>query len=285
MPWCVVVEPNEQAHAATRGVNLRERMELLIQLPVTVGKLTVGDYALDWIDDDGTQRTVALLERKAMPDMLASIHDGRYVSQAARLVASGVPHAFWVVVDGVLPRPEDHRAVDSAVAHLASPAYPNITPVCVRDSDAAFCALIASLAKYTHDALHCGNQLSEAPLHTVVQEAGARVKLDTQEVVWREQLAVPRGMSLRTARAVSAAYPTATSLLRAYRRCVVRHRAQPPPAPTKGRKRPPPTLEAELDGMLADIVVPGAGRLGPARSAMLRRVIVPDPTELDAVAP
>lgn len=291
MPWCVVVDSNEQAHAAANGVDLRERMELQTQLTVAVGKLVVGDYALDWIDEDGTQRTVALLEHKAASkdhkgsDMLASIHDGRYVSQAARLVASGVPYAYWVVVDGPLPRPEDHRAVESAIVHLASPAYPNITPLRVRDSGTAFYDLIAALARYLHDALHCGNQLSEMPLHTVVQEAGARPRLDTQEVVWREQLTVPRGMSLRTARAVAAVYPTATSLLRAYRRCADQHRARPPAPPSKGRKRPAPTLEADLDAMLADVAVPGAGRIGPARSATVRQVFVPDAAELDGVVP
>lgn len=288
MPWELLVDVNEQAHAARHGSDKRQFLETTTRLPTRTANLEVGDYALTWIADgaDASAATVrALIEFKKKRDMLASILDKRYVSQAGRLVACGVPHAYWVVVDDEpLDDAADRARVERAIVHLASPAYPNITPLRVANGGVAFADAVAALADYLSDVYEHGNAMAEAPLHTVVQEAGARVKLDTQEVVWREQLTVPRGMSLRTARAVSAVYPTAISLLRAFRRRADEHAALPPP-PAKGRKRKETTLEQYLDDTLADVAVPGAGRLGPARSATLRRVIVPNPTELDAVRP
>lgn len=288
MPWQLLVDVNEQAHAARHGSDRCALLQTMTQLPTRTANLEVGDYALTWIPDgaDASAATArALFEVKKPADMLASILDKRYVSQASRLVACGVPHAYWVLVDDEpLADPADRARVDHAIVHLASPAYPNITPLRVRNAGVAFAEVVAWLADYLHDVYENGNGMAEAPLHTVVQEAGARVRLDTQETVWREQLTVPRGMSLRTARAVMARYPTAVSLLRAFRRRADEHRALPPP-PATGRKRKEITLEQYLDDTLADVPVAGGGRLGPARSATLRRVIVPSPAELDAVRP
>lgn len=286
MPAAFIVDCNEQAHAAKRGIDRRQYIEVNTRIQTIVGNLEAGDYALTWIEDgadEATRTTEALFESKTDPDMAASIKDTRYVSQAARLAACGVP-VYWIIIDGELPDVTERARVERAVAHLASPAYPNITPLRVRDSGISFCNALAALADYLHDVRRCGNTLAEAPLHTVVQEAGARVRLDTQEVVWREQLTVPRGMSLRTARAVASVYPSAISLLRAYRRRADEYRAMPP-APAKGRKRKEVSLDQYLDDTLADVAVPGGGRLGPARAATLRRVIVPAPAELDAIAP
>jgi len=287
MNTVLIVDANEQGHAGANGIDLRKYFEQQTLLTTEVGHLHVGDAALVLRGGDDGDRCVALFERKAGPDMVSSIKagDNRYRSQAARLEASGVPHVFWVLVDNPpLRDPADALCVSHAMMHLASPAYPHITPVRVADSMGAYADLIKTMAAYIGDVLQ-GNALADVPLHTVAQAAGARVRLDTQPVVWREQLTLVRGMSRPSAAAVAARYPTAVSLLRALRRAADAHAARPPPPPRKGRKRPPPSLDDELDAVLADVPLGKGGRVGPARAAAVRRTLVPDAAELAAVLP
>jgi hypothetical protein len=278
MSWLYVLDTNEQTHAAASGCDLRGFLTAQMCMPVEVRPLTVGDGMLVWREaDGGEERVYAVFERKAMPDMVASIKDRRYLSQAARLEACGAPHVYWVVVDGELADRADVDRVDSAIAHLASPDYPHIVPLRVRDSRIAYASTVQRLSTY----LRGDGTLADVPLYTAVREAGARVRLDTQPVVWLEQLTLVHGMSRKSARAVAAVHPTAVSLLRAFRRAADAHRAAPP---SRGRKRPP-TLDDSLDAVLADVPLDAKRRLGPACAAALRRTLVPDAAELDAVLP
>jgi len=279
----LILDANEQGHAGTKGIDLRAYFESQTLLPTEVARLDVGDAALVLRGGAGGDRCVALFERKAGPDMVSSIKsDNRYRSQAARLEASGVPNVYWVLVDSPpLRDPADMRAVKHAMIRLASPSYPHITPMRVADSMGDYADLIKTMAADINDAL-AGKTFDDIPLHTVAQAAGARVRLDTQPVVWLEQLTLVRGMSRQPARAIVTQYPTAVSLLRAFRRASDAHAVRPPPS--KGRKRPA-TLDDELDAVLADVPLDKGGRVGPARAAIVRRTLVPDAAELAAILP
>jgi hypothetical protein len=183
MSWLLIADSNEQAHSAAEGVDRRAYLAANTGLECETRPLTVGDYALLWVDG-GEEKAVALIERKAMADMVASIKDTRYVSQSQRMEASGVPFLYWAIVNGPASH-EDEDRIASALVHLSTPAYPRTRVLRVADSDLSFARAIRSLARYLHDALHKGNALAEAPLHTVAQEAGARPRLDTQPLVWR----------------------------------------------------------------------------------------------------
>jgi len=281
MSWLLIADSNEQAHSAAEGVDRRAYLAANTGLECETRPLTVGDYALLWVDG-GEEKAVALIERKAMADMVASIKDTRYVSQSQRMEASGVPFLYWAIVNGPASH-EDEDRVASALVHLSTPAYPRTRVLRVADSDLSFARAIRSLARYLHDALHKGNALAEAPLHTVAQEAGARPRLDTQPLVWRETLTIPRGMSLRSAKAVAAVHPSAISLLRALRRSHDAHLAAPPPP--VGRKRKVVTLDDALDDALVDIPLPGGKKLGPAAARTLRQTLVPNAAELAHILP
>ena len=64
-------------------------------------------------------RVWAVIERKTMSDFVASIIDGRYVDQTARMLKSGVRHMYFLVV-GLVEYPDDHTRdmIDSAIMHL-----------------------------------------------------------------------------------------------------------------------------------------------------------------------
>lgn len=88
--------------------------------PHTVENLLLGDVSIHLDTQPGNEpepdaEPAMILERKTVPDMLASIKDGRYLEQKARLDASPVPnHNIVFVIEG--PRagvPHLHAAVFS----------------------------------------------------------------------------------------------------------------------------------------------------------------------------
>jgi hypothetical protein len=287
MAWLLVLDSNEQAHYARKGTDRRAYLAHNAGVACEVRPLACGDMALLWrADGGGAEHAVALFERKAAADMVASIKDGRYASQAQRMEASGVPHLYWLLDDWTPAERgaagADYERVESAVVHLSDGvSYPHTRVLRLALEDLALPRTLARVARYLHDALHAGGGLSDMPLHTVAQEAGARPRLDTQAVVWLEVLTIPRGMSRTSARAVAAAYPTAVSLLRALRR----RRDSFVPAPPSGRKRKTTTADDHVDAMLADLPLPGGKRLGPAAARTLRETLVPDAAELAFVLP
>lgn len=335
--WTLLVDSNEQAHSAAqqpRAVDRRDEMQRLSTLRTEVRKLNVGDYALVCIPptssssssssssaaeprcEDGPlpeERCVALFERKAYADHVASMRDAtcRYHDQAQRLVASGCPHPYWALIDapaGSVWSAQDVAGVEKSALHIAT-TYKPVQVLRLRNGDAAFGAAILAVCHYLDRDLFGEGSAPDLPLHTVVQERGARPRLDTQPVVWLEQLTLPHRMSRTSARAVAARYPDVMSLLALWRRrrdeFLARGDPVPEAQPRRGRRkknkkqqddgddeddepnagrkrtrRPEPTLDDYLDASLADIPLPDERRLGPACSAMLRRVFLPDSAQL-----
>ena len=71
------------------------------------------------VQDPALITPCAIIERKTVPDMIASLKDGRYLEQKARLDASPVPnHNILFIIEG--PRvgvPHIHAAVFSLFYH------------------------------------------------------------------------------------------------------------------------------------------------------------------------
>jgi ERCC4-type nuclease len=286
MPFVLVIDSNENAHSVTSGHGSRRDALAAALDPVRVvaRPLKAGDYAINWTaaDDDEdveVERTLALLEHKRESDLVASIKgvERRYVSQAGRLEATGVPYVFWVISKAPLFDPTDAACIEAALVHL-SVAYPHTRVLRVESTGAPFVSLVRSLMKYLRDTVIEGNALAEAPLHVVAQERGAKVRLDAQPVVWVETLTIPRGLGRQAAKAIAARYPSYGALMRAYRETRVAFAASEAVAAAapkkKGASKKKRTLDDALDAMLEDVPLPSGKRIGPAASRIIRRTLV-----------
>jgi len=296
----LVVCSNEQAHYAQRGIDLAVGLSSATALPAVVAPLDCGDYALVWaasaadVSSDRA-RCYVLIERKTVPDLEASIVDGRYKSQAARLVLSQAPYIFWIVTPGVLFHSDAIDRVRSALLHLQI-SYPRTRVVQLDSSDAAaFAGALKRISEYVRDAEFEGNSRADVPSLRAAQASGAKARLESQPEVFLEQLCVPRGMSMRKAKAVAAAAPDMQSLLELWRaerdatmaRQSAAATAQSASSTSKKRKggeggsrKRLKTLEQQVDERLANVDTGKGQRLGPALSARLRETIAPDLTRL-----
>ena len=75
-------------------IDFREKglINLLRWLKPTIASLAVGDIVCSYEDD-----TEWVMERKTAEDLAASIIDGRWVDQTARLMSSGYRYVFFLI--------------------------------------------------------------------------------------------------------------------------------------------------------------------------------------------
>ena len=237
---------------------------------VTIGPLTAGDYGVLVYKKEipPLERVLlALIERKGMADMLASLNDGRYEDQRRRMVDSTVERLYWLLVGRKPEDAADCERIDSAHRHLDTMRGMHVVELA--DHRAAsrnwFCK---TLRYFIQDNLHTGVKLGEA------MTLAAKSKLNTQEKCWLAQLAAVRGISATKASAIAKVFPSAATLLMAYARAVSEYE---PTAPAKGRGKKR-TLDDQLDELLHHrVVVAGKkkeGFLGPADSKTIRRTFL-----------
>jgi len=297
-----VMETGDQKDFRDKKRNPYDRRQYLEQnvpgwVRVEMRNLSAGDYAILTPDE----RVLALIERKNMSDMLASIkYDGRYKSQSERMerAVGDVlgPLVYWLVVGAFSTDPKeqgDVRIVRSAMAHLNT--LPHTKVVHVENNEQATLDWLLPTLRYL-DEQQRGPMYPDLPQYERVIAKGERTRLDTQPDVWLEQMNVPRDIGRPTARAIVARYPSALRLIKAYARTARDYRPAPPaPPPAKGkgsRKRAvtPPTLLQTLDGMLAATVELGTSKKGAqtymrqADSKRMREVMVRDDEIQELVA-
>lgn len=98
-------------------IDVREA-DLIALLPgATVKPLILGDITIE--DDDGVE--LAIIERKTVADLAASIKDGRYRDQSARLTAYSLPnHNIMYLIEGTLRSPKLPMPRDTLMASMVS---------------------------------------------------------------------------------------------------------------------------------------------------------------------
>lgn len=127
MTMHLVVDCRETALIARcRALLLLEEDAAAKAIRLVVRSLPLGDVLLERrADDDGGDgdggTPVLLIERKALPDLLASITDGRYAEQSFRLAHHPrlAPHNIVYLLEGsiaALPRAADRQRCFSALA-------------------------------------------------------------------------------------------------------------------------------------------------------------------------
>lgn len=175
-----------------------------------VRNLSIADY---WFVKDG--KVWAIIERKTVSDMVASIQDDRYKDQAARMLKSEVPFKYYLIVGDffALDGPVFQK-VWSALTHLqmhtqmgvmCAPKPGYVTPFLVR-----FYQYLADNPTPEH---------LTAPLVEQIQVACKKRKMDNQKNVYLTQLSVISGMSEDKAKAILELYKDMPTLIRAYESC------------------------------------------------------------------
>jgi ERCC4-type nuclease len=217
----LLIDSNEQAHYAKRSIDLCAQLSALSGLPAQVKPLSCGDYALVYATDATHAASdevpcYALFERKTRADLASSIVDTRYKSQAQRLVDTGVSHICWIITPATLFDSGAELAISSAIVHLSF-GYPNTCVLQLNDSALdVFAHTLRKAAEY----LSVDSYGTYAVSMREVQTKGAKPRFETQQEVYLEQLCVPRGMSLRKARAVAVRAPSMHKLFELWRRAV-----------------------------------------------------------------
>lgn len=297
----LLIDSNEQAHYAKKGIDLCSVLSARSALPAQVKSLECGDYALVYATSTAHAASddapcYALFERKTHADLASSIQDLRYKSQAQRLVDSTAPYVYWIITPATLFDPRARVAINSAMLHLMT-SYPRTRVYQLADgAPELFAETLRTVADYIGDTEFNEGRGTQPPSMRTVQTRGAKPRFETQQEVWLEQLCVPRGMSVRKARAVAAVAPNVEALLELWRAAKA---SAPVPqlngsssafdkltgssSSKRGKKRQK-TPDELADEALAHVVVEegsskrGPTRLGEALSKRLRQTIAPSTT-------
>lgn len=99
---------------------------LTLQVPYHVENLPVGDIEIR----DAADNPIAIIERKTVADLMASIVDGRYKEQSTRLQAITAAQVWWVIEGSPVTYRRDAQAQSRMCAAIASLGLlRNFTPV------------------------------------------------------------------------------------------------------------------------------------------------------------
>lgn len=133
---------------------------LALQVPYQVENLPVGDIEIR----EGDDIPLAIIERKTVADLMASIKDGRYKEQSTRLQA--VTAQVWWIIEGTPSTyhrdPQAQTRMCSAIASLG--LLRNFTPVRTANTHETALLLNKLLVK--------AEELPKSKIATDVQEGG-----------------------------------------------------------------------------------------------------------------
>ena len=202
--WCLCADQREQ-----QGFRL-DLLEKAIEnknYTFATSTLPVGDF---WWGKNG--RIWAIIERKSVKDMIASIQDERYKDQANRMIASGCPFLYYLVVGDPFIRLTylEQRMFSSAMLHLS---MHSIKILSVGDDQAAI-QLLVKMTEYLDD--HPTTERICKPFVAPVVKQTKKKELGTAKDVFIYQLAVIPGVSVEKATRIWEFYPSMRDLFRAW---------------------------------------------------------------------
>lgn len=188
--------------------------------PVVIHPLAVADVAFVWDD-----KTYVQAEFKSLPDMLASIRDGRYQQQSAALEESGVPFTFWVVHGFMTPSNvcvEEQVKVQHALTRLQLTGPASSRHLCVvylttEDPLPDWIAYVFRCLSQQNPALddRVMAPLSQRIAHSFTSKAGQRSQAD----VFAEQLCRIDGVGNTKSRQLASAFPSMSVLIGRLQSC------------------------------------------------------------------
>ena len=215
-----------------REAKLKSQLESLIMVSgktrsrLVMEQLPLGDVIL--CDDDGKERVI--IERKSLPDLAASIVDGRYKEQGRRLAMMDFPpHNIYYLLEGDILRFRSKcRTVNSDTIRSTIVSLSFLKGFSVHSvQDVGESARwILKFADRLHGSKHRGKYealageppaLATSPATASFVDVCSRVKKDqiTPSNALPIMLAQIPGVSTVTAEAIASAYPTVQALVRA----------------------------------------------------------------------
>ena len=91
---------------------------------IVIRPMDVGDYAIYDNDNDKLSNTKVIFERKSLNDLVASIKDGRYNEQSARLNSVSLHnHNIIYIIEGDITRYKDEKTQKTIYSSLFSMLY------------------------------------------------------------------------------------------------------------------------------------------------------------------
>jgi ERCC4-type nuclease len=200
--WTLYIDAKEPKASKELAEELRS-----YNMNTEVSDMAVGDY---WMVKDG--KIYCSVERKKMADLLASIPDGRYTDQTARMLKSEIPHLFFLVIGSIeaLDGPDKQR-VNSAMLHLQM--HRNIK-VAYLDHEGHVKPFFVKMHQYL-----CEDPSIDritAPLIEHVQANCRKKKLDTHKDVFTAQLMCVHGVSEAKANCIANMYDDFPTLIKTY---------------------------------------------------------------------
>ena len=187
-----------------REGKLKELFDASKDIQFVYENLEFGDFQLV-LDGD----IKCILERKSIDDLLASIKDGRYKNQKARVLATFAPSQIFYIIEGKRPVYSSQQTKDKIV-------HSSIINTCLRDKIGIF---TTNNVEDTF-ALLCGiyKRFKEDPLkYTVPQKVEEETVVITSassstEQVWKAMLCQIPGISEKSAQVIVDKWPTFQSM-------------------------------------------------------------------------
>ena len=206
-----------------RETRLRSMMLPLLPQGDTVTlvneQLPLGDALI--CDDDGKVRL--LIERKTLADLASSVVDGRYKEQGARLEQCGLPrhHVFYLIEGdvgrfrGKMKRMSGDTLRSCTISMAVIKGFSVHTVSCLGESARWVVQLAKKLGTSGGSPLYHEN--GDTPMCPTTAPVCTSAKKDgcTPENAALRMLAQVPGVSVATASAISAAYPTIRALVEA----------------------------------------------------------------------
>jgi ERCC4-type nuclease len=185
--------------------------------------MVVGDM---WIVYKGAL-VIEVLERKSVPDFSASIMDGRYHEQPLRLVATGAPFVYWMVVGTTssIGNTEQRQAIHTAISNITH-HHPTIKVEQISDEQMVAQTMRAHLIAIQAYYGDCEFSYSGLPTINHIKRSCGVKQLDSQESVWLVWMCTPLRIGPNSARAAVKQYPSVTAYSNAVRACRSRKEAE-----------------------------------------------------------
>lgn len=169
--------------------------------PCDVRQLDIGDVH---ICDDDTIRCV--IERKTWSDLEASIYDGRYKEQKARMLASGYPIVYIMETNTT----KNEQLVKKAMLHTQ---VRDRIPTIMSDNIAHTARIVTYLTTKPSDFFTCERTKEYSAIH--VKKS---LNITTYDI-YVAQLALIPGISKSTAKTIQQHYPNMKQLITSFGTC------------------------------------------------------------------
>ena len=174
--------------------------------------LDLGDIIISYQSEDATIQLKCVFERKTIDDLQASIKDGRYHDQKKRLQDLDSP-VFYIIEGGCTYSETVGAPIKSAIINtIVRDRIGVFRTVSIRDTYDLVCAIAKRVQETPEQDIQQNNTQQISGLASTVLSPAA-LSTNKKESVYVNMLCQIPGVSLKTAKAIEAVYPSWASLM------------------------------------------------------------------------